>query len=54
MSWQKASQVLGIHRQTLNYRMQKVAELTNRNVNDLQQLTELYLAIKAKNMLDRT
>jgi len=54
MSWQKASQELGIHRQTLNYRMQKVAELTNRNVNDLQQLTELYLAIKAKNMLDRT
>lgn len=53
MSWQKASQELGIHRQTLNYRMQKVFELTNHNVNNIQELTELHLAIKAKNMLDR-
>lgn len=54
LSWQKASKILGIHRQTLNYRMQRVAELTNRNINDLQQMTELYLAVKALRMLDRS
>ena len=52
MSWRQASAELGIHRQTLNYRMQRVAELTNRHVSNLNDLTELHLAIRAKNMFD--
>ena len=53
LSWQIASTELGVHRQTLNYRMQRVAELTNRNVNNLPDLTELHLAIQAKEMLEQ-
>ena len=53
MSWQIASTELGIHRQTLNYRMQRVAEITNRNISRISDLAELHFAIRARVILDQ-
>ncbi len=53
-SWQAASKLLGVHRQTLVYRMQRVSELTDRNLGDVHDVAELHLALKAKDLLDRT
>lgn len=52
-SWQAASKTLGVHRQTLVYRMQRVSELTDRNLADVHDIAELHLALKAKDLLDR-
>lgn len=52
-SWQAASKILGVHRQTLVYRMQRVSELTERNLVDVHDIAELHLALKAKDLLDR-
>jgi purine catabolism regulator len=53
MSWQHASTELGIHRQTLNYRMQRVGEITNRNIGEISDLAELHFATRAKEILDQ-
>lgn len=53
MSWVMASTELGIHRQTLNYRMQRVAEITNRNIDNISDLAELHFALKAMEILDQ-
>ncbi len=52
-SWQAASQRLSIHRQTLIYRMKRVEELTGRRLDDLDDLTELHLALRTHKMLAR-
>jgi purine catabolism regulator len=52
-SWQSASQRLGIHRQTLIYRMKRVEELTGRQLDDLDDLTELHLALRTRRLLAR-
>lgn len=52
-SWQSASRILGVHRQTLVYRMQRVSELTDRNLSDVHDIAELHLALRAKDLLDR-
>ncbi len=52
-SWQSASQKLSIHRQTLIYRMKRVEELTGRQLDDLDDLTELHLALRTRRLLDQ-
>jgi purine catabolism regulator len=52
-SWQAASQRLSIHRQTLIYRMKRVEELTGRHLDDLDDLTELHLALRTRALLTR-
>ncbi len=52
-SWQTASKILGVHRQTLVYRMQRVSELTERNLADVHDIAELHLALRARDLLDR-
>lgn len=52
-SWQAASQKLSIHRQTLIYRMKRVEELTGRQLDDLDDLTELHLALRTHKLLAR-
>lgn len=52
-SWQTASQLLSIHRQTLIYRMKRVEQLTGRQFDDLDDLTELYLAMRTYKLLAR-
>jgi purine catabolism regulator len=52
-SWQSASQRLSIHRQTLIYRMKRVEELTGRQLDDLDDLAELHLALRTRRLLAR-
>lgn len=50
-SWKSSAERLGIHRQTLVYRMRRVEELTNRHLQSLQDQTDLYLALKTLQLL---
>jgi purine catabolism regulator len=38
---------LFVHEHTLKYRLKRIEALTNRNLNDLQDTSELWLALKA-------
>jgi purine catabolism regulator len=53
MSWKDGADRLRIHRQTLVYRMHRVEELTGRNLQNLEDQTHLYLALKTLRMLNR-
>jgi PucR family transcriptional regulator, purine catabolism regulatory protein len=53
-SWQEAASALGVHRQTLRYRMRRVEELTGRRLQNLVDQTELYLAVRTWRMLRDT
>ncbi len=46
-SWQRASEELFIHKQTLVYRMRRVEELTGYKLNDTADIAELWLALQA-------
>lgn len=46
-SWQRASRELNIHRQTVVYRMQRVTQLTGRNLADTADIAEFWLALSA-------
>ncbi len=46
-SWLRATAVLHVHKQTLVYRMRRVEELTDRKVNDIGDITEFWLALRA-------
>ena len=52
-SWQEASKKLMVHKQTLVYRMRRVEELTGRQLDDLDDISELHLALKVRNLLNR-
>lgn len=53
-SWQIASRELMVHKQTLVYRMRRVEELTGRHLDDLDDVTELHLALRSLALLERT
>jgi len=46
-SWQHSATELGIHKQTLVYRIRRVEELTDRRVNSTSDVAELWLALMA-------
>ena len=50
-SWQEGANRLGIHKQTLVYRMKKVEELTGTDLRDFGAQAELYLALKTWRLL---
>jgi purine catabolism regulator len=50
-SWQRAARELNVHRQTVVYRMERVAELTGRTLQDTQDIAELWLALSALELL---
>lgn len=50
-SWKEGASRLGIHRQTLMYRMGRVEELTGRDLQNFQDQTDLYLALRTLQML---
>jgi purine catabolism regulator len=52
-SWQQASKQLMVHKQTLVYRMRRVEELTQRDLDDLDDITELHLALRVRELLKR-
>ncbi|HET6509089.1 MAG TPA: PucR family transcriptional regulator ligand-binding domain-containing protein [Baekduia sp.] len=50
-SWQRASARLFVHKQTLVYRMRKVEELTRLRLDDTEDVTQLWLALRTRDML---
>ena len=52
-SWQVAAKTLCVHRQTLIYRMRRVAEITGRNLDDLDDIAEIQLALRTRELLTR-
>jgi len=49
--WSEAAESLGVHRHTLRYRMERLAEQTGRHPDRPQQRMELWLAVKAAQAL---
>ena len=50
-SWQRTAQRLGVHRQTVVYRMERVEQITGRTLNETADLAELWLALSAYELL---
>jgi purine catabolism regulator len=50
-SWQRASARLGIHKQTLVYRIRRVEELTGRTLAETGDVAELWFALCALEMV---
>jgi purine catabolism regulator len=46
-SWQRASRRLQVHKQTLVYRIERVEQLTGRQLDSTADVAELWLAIQA-------
>lgn len=46
-SWQRTSTALHVHRQTVLYRVRKIEELTHRDLSETGDITELWLALRA-------
>jgi purine catabolism regulator len=52
-SWQRAAGRLGVHKQTLVYRMQRVEQLTGRKLAETGDVAELWFALRALAMVER-
>lgn len=50
-SWQQTSAVIGVHRQTVVYRMRRVEEITGRTLSATAHIAELWLALRARDLL---
>jgi purine catabolism regulator len=50
-SWLRAAKTLGVHRQTVVYRIQRVEEITGRRIADTATLAEFWLALRARDLL---
>lgn len=50
-SWEKTSKILHIHKQTLVYRIQKIEDMTQRKLNSTSDIVELWMALKAGEIL---
>ncbi|CAM3774565.1 Transcriptional activator PmfR [Pseudomonas reidholzensis] len=46
-SWQKSSQILNVHKQTLVYRIRRVEEITGRSLDDTEGVVALWIALRA-------
>ncbi|MBX6689764.1 PucR family transcriptional regulator ligand-binding domain-containing protein [Pseudomonas sp. USTB-Z] len=46
-SWQKSSQMLNVHKQTLIYRIRRVEEITGRSLDDTEGVVALWVALRA-------
>ncbi|MEP9362762.1 PucR family transcriptional regulator [Nocardioides sp. CN2-186] len=51
-SWQEGARRLGIHKQTLVYRLKKVEEMTGADLRDFGVQAELYLALRTRQLLN--
>jgi PucR family transcriptional regulator, purine catabolism regulatory protein len=50
-SWLQTAKELGIHRQTVVYRIQRVEEITGRRIADTATIAEFWLALRARDLL---
>ncbi|WP_423185149.1 PucR family transcriptional regulator [Arthrobacter sp. NyZ413] len=52
-SWQMASKMLQVHKQTVVYRMRRISELTGRRLDELDDIAELHLALRTLQLLGK-
>lgn len=50
-AWEKSAKILHIHKQTLVYRVQKIHEITGRRTDTMEDMVELWIALKAGEIL---
>jgi purine catabolism regulator len=50
-SWVRTAAVLGVHRQTVVYRIQRIEEITGRKIAETATIAEFWLALRAKDLL---
>ena len=50
-SWLRTAAELGVHRQTVVYRIERVEDITGRRIADTATLAEFWLALRAKDLL---
>lgn len=50
-SWVKTAEAIGVHRQTVVYRIQRVEEITGRRITDTATIAEFWLALRARDLL---
>jgi purine catabolism regulator len=50
-SWVKTAKSMGVHRQTVVYRIQRVEEITGRRITDTAAIAEFWLALRARDLL---
>lgn len=50
-AWEKSAKILHIHKQTLVYRIQKIQEITGRRTDTMEDMVELWIALKAGEIL---
>lgn len=50
-SWVQTAAALGVHRQTVVYRIQRVEEITGRRITDTATIAEFWLALRARDLL---
>jgi purine catabolism regulator len=50
-SWVRTAKAMGVHRQTVVYRIQRVEEITGRRITDTATIAEFWLALRARDLL---
>ena len=50
-SWVRTAKAVGVHRQTVVYRIQRVEEITGRRIIDSATIAEFWLALRARDLL---
>ncbi|MCW2691131.1 MAG: purine catabolism regulator-like protein [Mycobacterium sp.] len=50
-SWVQTAARLGVHRQTVVYRIQRIEQITGRKITDTATIAEFWLALRAKDLL---
>lgn len=51
-AWEKTAKALYIHKQTLVYRIQKIQNITGRNLNQTEDIVVLWLALKCQDIVN--
>ena len=51
--WSDAAESLGVHRHTLRHRIRRIERLTGRDLDRARDRVELWLALKARELLQR-
>lgn len=52
-SWKRTAEKLHIHKQTLVYRIKRIEEVTGRKLNDINDISEFWIALKLASIVDK-
>ncbi|MNP27719.1 Purine catabolism regulatory protein [compost metagenome] len=50
-SWQKSSQILNVHKQTLVYRVRRIEEITGHSLDDTEGVVTLWIALRSMDIV---